>query len=123
MCRVIYFEDIQSGIPTPRSRFEKRIAQYNASGSAKFSLANRQIPLLARQNCFILHSSFVRGPSLYSDRRACPLNGRSAIAPPSITIHPTVDKNKRKLFVKLCFHRLVFPNRKVGKKALFFFFF
>lgn len=116
-------------LSTPRLSFRKRIAQYNGSGSENFCWQNVK-SLLTWQNCFILHSSFVRVPLLSYGHRNLPQPNtiiRSLVRPligPSVhlskTFTPGVDKNKRKLFRKLCSHRLVFPNQKIRKIGIVF---
>jgi len=58
--------------PSPRLSFGKRIAQYNGFGLENFCWQNVK-SLLTWQNCFILHSPFVRVPLLsYSHRSLLP---------------------------------------------------
>lgn len=57
--------------PPPHLSFGKRIAQYNGSGSENFCWQNVK-SLLTWQNCFILHSPFVRVPLLSYGHRNLP---------------------------------------------------
>lgn len=123
MHRVIYFEDIQSNPPSfPVSRlvcFGKRIAQYNGSGPGEFFLAKRQIPVNSTELLYFA-LSFCSGTLIVLGPSRRPLYSPTQSRPSVQTFTPGDDKNKRKLFGKLCSRRLVFPNQKVGKIGIVF---
>lgn len=112
--RVIYFKDIYS-LPTQSSSVLKNgLHSTTVLVRGNFCWQNVK-SLLAQRNCFILHSPFVWGTLIVLR----PLRGPPVRCTTSLQ-HEAFCENKRKLFGKLCSHRLVFPNQKVRKIGIVF---
>jgi len=130
--RVIYFEDIQFTLSS--SQFWKTDCTVQRFWFREFLLAKRQIPVnltellyfalsLCSGTLIVLRPSQPPLPPPLLTPSPVRSSVHSSVHPSvhlSKTFTPGVDNNQRKLFGKLCSHRLVFPNQKVRKIGIVF---